>query len=76
MVAHGGMKQSLYRLDEAGPVRLDRPEVSVTSRWVVDVAGFAEGMGVVVTAADGGSRLRLYGEDEGTRAEEEAGSGP
>jgi hypothetical protein len=75
VVAHEGMKQSLYRLDEAGPVRLDRPEVSGTSRWAVGVAGFAEGVGVVVTAADGGSRLRLYDESAGTRAEGEAGSG-
>ena len=64
MLAHEGRGQSLYRLGEAGPVRLDWPEASDDSRWVLDVSSFAEGVGVLVTAADGDPRLRLYTPDD------------
>jgi hypothetical protein len=64
VLAHEGRGQSLYRLDEAGPVRLDGLEARDDSRWVLDASSFAEGVGVLVAGADGSTRLRLYRPDD------------
>jgi heat shock protein HtpX len=59
-----GRGQALYRLGEAGLVRLDRPHASGESLWIVDAVGFANGVGVVVAESAGRSRLRLYARDD------------
>jgi hypothetical protein len=65
VLTHEGRRQVLYRLGPEGPVRLDRPEASDGSRWILDAAGFTGGVGVLETGDDGGPRLRLYSEGSG-----------
>ena len=59
VLAHESRGQSLYRLGEAGLVRLAGLEGSDDSRWVLAASSYAEGVGVLVTGANG-PRLRLY----------------
>jgi Zn-dependent protease with chaperone function len=65
LLVHEDRGQSLYRLANAGPVRLRRGE-DPRGAWALDATGFAEGVGLLIAGAQRRPRLRLYEEESGS----------